>query len=77
MGCALGALTAAFLAAARTTGDDALTAAVAAHAAVGACGAAAAESARGPGSFVPAWLDELAALDTAAAAGTDALVDPA
>ena len=77
MGCALGALTAAFLAAARTTGDDALTAAVAAHAAVGACGAAAGASARGPGSFVPAWLDELAALDTAAAAGTDALVDPA
>jgi len=76
MGCALGALTAAFLAAARTTGDDPLTAAVAAHAAVGACGAAAGAAARGPGSFVPAWLDELAALDREGAAAAAALVDP-
>lgn len=74
MGCALGAVTAAFLAAARATGDDPLTAAAAAHAVVGASGAAAGAAARGPGSFVPAWLDELALVDGAAAA---ALVDPA
>jgi hydroxyethylthiazole kinase len=74
MGCALGALTAAFLAAARTTGDDPLTAAVAAHAVVGACGAAAGRTARGPGSFVPAWLDALAGLDDTGDA--DTLVDP-
>lgn len=77
MGCALGALTGAALAAARRTGDDPLTAAVAAHALVGACGAAAGAAARGPGSFVPAWLDELAALDARAAAGADALMAPA
>ncbi|PVZ13169.1 hydroxyethylthiazole kinase [Actinomycetospora cinnamomea] len=82
MGCALGALTAAFLAAARTTDSarewDPLTAAVAAHAAVGVCGAAAGRTAGGPGSFVPAWLDALAALDGADdAGGADALVDPA
>jgi hydroxyethylthiazole kinase len=71
-GCALGAVTGAFLAAARNTGDDSLTAAVAAHAVVGATGAAAGASAAGPGTFVPAWLDALAATDGRDA---DALVD--
>lgn len=74
MGCALGAVTAAFLAAARTTGDDPLTAAVAAHAVVGATGASAGADAGGPGSFVPGWLDALAALEAGDAA--DVLVDP-
>jgi hydroxyethylthiazole kinase len=76
MGCALGALTGALLAAARLTGDDPLTAAVAAHAVVGVCGAAAGDAARGPGSFVPAWLDALAALDARGATAADTLVDP-
>lgn len=67
MGCALGAVMAAFLAAARHTGDDALTALAAASALVGATGAAAARSAGGPGTFVPAWLDALAAPDLDAA----------
>jgi hydroxyethylthiazole kinase len=77
MGCALGAVTAAFLAAARSTGDDPVAATVAAHAVVGACGAAAGVAARGPGSFVPAWLDALAALDARGATAADTLIDPA
>jgi hydroxyethylthiazole kinase len=80
MGCALGALTAALLAAARATGChnawEPLTAAVAAHALVGVTGAAAGATARGPGSFVPAWLDALAALDADGTAEADGLVDP-
>ncbi|MDD7916078.1 hydroxyethylthiazole kinase [Actinomycetospora callitridis] len=77
MGCALGAITAAFLAAARSTGDDPVAATVAAHAVVGACGAAAGVAARGPGSFVPAWLDALAALDARGATAAGTLIDPA
>ncbi|GAA4873153.1 hydroxyethylthiazole kinase [Actinomycetospora straminea] len=76
MGCALGAVTAAFLA----VGDDVLAATLAAHAVVGATGAAAGAVARGPGSFVPAWLDELALFDGAGGAdgaAAQALVDPA
>lgn len=68
MGCALGAIMAAFLAAARHTGDDALTALAATSALVGATGAVAARSSFGPGTFVPTWLDALAAPDLDAAA---------
>jgi len=55
-GCALGALVAAYAAAAP---DDALVAVAAAHAHVSAAAGAAAAGARGPGSFAVAWLDEL------------------
>ncbi|WP_299035534.1 hydroxyethylthiazole kinase [uncultured Pseudokineococcus sp.] len=55
-GCALGALVAAYAAAAPT---DALLAVAAAHAHVSAAAGAAAAAARGPGSFAVAWLDEL------------------
>ncbi len=68
-GCSLGALTAAYLGAART-GSGGLTdhdAVLAAHAHVGAAGTLAARDhdghRRGPGSFAVAWLD---ALDTVA-----------
>lgn len=74
MGCALGAVMGAFLAASRRTGDTALDAVLAASAVVGACGSEAARHSGGPGSFVPAWLDRLAAPDLAAA---EALVGPA
>lgn len=70
MGCALGAVMAAFLAAAPRTGDDAFTAVVAGSAVVGATGAAAADDAAGPGSFVPLWLDRLSAPEVADAAET-------
>ncbi|WP_291477424.1 hydroxyethylthiazole kinase [Corynebacterium sp.] len=68
-GCSLGALTAAYLGAARTTpgGVTDHDAVLAAHAHVGAAGALAAQTPdgrrRGPGSFAVAWLD---ALDTVA-----------
>lgn len=57
-GCALGALTAAYVAA---TGD-ALTGTVAAHAHVALAAERAAATAAGPGSFAIGWLDALAAL---------------
>lgn len=58
-GCALGALTAAYLGAAHIRGIAAHDAVVAAHAHTGAAGIVAGESARGPGSFAPAWVDAL------------------
>ncbi|GAA1419783.1 hypothetical protein GCM10009615_07780 [Corynebacterium durum] len=58
-GCALGALTAAYLGAAHIRGIAAHDAVVAAHAHTGAAGMVAGESARGPGSFAPAWVDAL------------------
>ena len=56
---ALGALTAAYLGAAHIRGIAAHDAVVAAHAHTGAAGMVAGESARGPGSFAPAWVDAL------------------
>jgi hydroxyethylthiazole kinase len=56
-GCALGGLVAAYLAVAA----DPLTGAVAAHVHVAVAAEAAEEVAHGPGSFVPAFLDALAA----------------
>lgn len=58
-GCSSGALIAAFLA----IDDDAFSAAAAAILAFGVAAEMAAEQARGPGSFEPALLDALAALD--------------
>lgn len=58
-GCALGALTAAYLGAARDAGIDDHDAVVSAHAHVGAAGTRAARDARGPGSFAVAWIDAL------------------
>ncbi|TFV67898.1 UNVERIFIED_ORG: hydroxyethylthiazole kinase [Bacillus sp. AZ43] len=58
-GCALGALVAAYLAVV----DDPLTAAVAAHAHVALAAEIAADVADGPGTFAPAWLDALDAVD--------------
>jgi hydroxyethylthiazole kinase len=66
-GCALGALVAAYVAA---TGDP-LTGAVAAHAHVALAAERAAATAAGPGTFAPAWLDALDAVDGAALAGAD------
>lgn len=65
-GCALGALVAAYLSAARTVGVDDLHAVAAAHAHAGAAGSRAGTVASGPGSFAVAWLDALADLDGAA-----------
>ncbi|MGP9694610.1 hydroxyethylthiazole kinase [Brachybacterium sp. AOP25-B2-12] len=67
-GCALGALTAALLAVARTeevSGDLDHDAVVAAHALVAAAGSRAAIDSAGPGSFAVAWLDALGTLDAA------------
>lgn len=61
-GCALGAVTAAYLAAARTAGIPDHDAVVAAHAHIGAAGTAAGQVAMGPGSFAMAWLDALYSL---------------
>lgn len=61
-GCALGAVTAAYLAAARSAGIPDHDAVVAAHAHVGAAGTAAGQVAMGPGSFAMAWLDALHSL---------------
>lgn len=62
-GCALGALAAGFLAAGRAIGTDAFAATVACHAAYSAAAEIAAATAAGPGSFPPAFLDALYALD--------------
>ena len=61
-GCALGAVTAAYLAAARSAGIPDHDAVVAAHAHIGAAGTAAGQVAMGPGSFAMAWLDALHSL---------------
>jgi hydroxyethylthiazole kinase len=58
-GCALGALVAAYLAVC----DDPLSGVVAAHAHVALAAEIAADVADGPGTFAPAWLDALDALD--------------
>ncbi|MDO5678667.1 MAG: hydroxyethylthiazole kinase, partial [Propionibacteriaceae bacterium] len=70
-GCALGAVTAACLGAARGAGIDDHDAVVAAHALFGAAGLVAARTATAPGSFAVAWLD---ALHTLTAAEVDELV---
>lgn len=62
-GCALGALTAGYIAAARSAGISDHDAVVAAHAHVGAAGAAAGQVAMGPGSFAMAWIDALHSLE--------------
>lgn len=61
-GCALGALTAGYIAVARSAGIADHDAVVAAHAHVGAAGSAAGQVAMGPGSFAMAWLDALHSL---------------
>ena len=61
MGCAASALAGAFLA----VEPDAFVATVAVLLTVGVAGEVAAEAARGPGSFVPAFLDAVYALDAA------------
>jgi len=66
-GCALGALVAAYLAA---TGDP-LAGAVAAHAHVALAAERAATVAGGPGTFAPAWLDALDAVDGDALGAAD------
>jgi hydroxyethylthiazole kinase len=66
-GCALGALVAAYVAAA----GDALTGTVAAHAHVAVAAEAAARTATGPGSFAIAWLDALDAVTADDLAGAD------
>jgi hydroxyethylthiazole kinase len=65
VGCAASALAGAFLA----VEDDPFAATVAALLVVGVAGEVAAETARGPGSFVPAFLDAVYALDAATLAG--------
>ena len=72
-GCALGATTAACLAAARGEGLSEHDAVVAAHALFGAAGLVAARSASGPGSFRTAWLDALHALTPAEVGGLVAI----
>lgn len=62
-GCALGALTAGYLAVARSAGIFDHDAVVAAHAHIGAAGTAAGTVAMGPGSFAMAWLDALYSLE--------------
>ncbi|MGI9822248.1 hydroxyethylthiazole kinase [Agromyces sp. Marseille-Q5079] len=59
-GCALGAVTAAFLGAARGTDDDAFAATVAATVVYTVAAEIAAAGSAGPGSFGPAFLDALA-----------------
>jgi hydroxyethylthiazole kinase len=61
VGCSLSAITAAFCA----VEPDALEATTAALAVVGIAGECAAETARLPGSFRTAWLDQLAAINGA------------
>lgn len=77
-GCSLGAVTAAYLAAAKSaglpiTGPTGLEAVVAAHAHFAAAGIKAAESAQAPGSFAVAFLDALYAVtdDEIAAVGIE------
>lgn len=62
-GCALGALTAAYVAAARSVGLPDHDGVVAAHAHIGAAGEAAGRVAMGPGSFAMAWMDALYSLE--------------
>ncbi len=64
-GCALGAVMAAFLGAARATGHDALTAVASASLVYTIAAEQAAERSTGPGSFAVALLDALAAVDSA------------
>src|SRR5699024_10686837 len=68
-GCALGALTAAYLGAARANGTDPHDAVVTAHAHVGAASAVAGRTAGGPGGFAVAWLDALYTLTPGEIAG--------
>ncbi|WP_315583760.1 hydroxyethylthiazole kinase [Actinomyces viscosus] len=63
-GCALGGVIAAFLGAGRKEGLDSLSAVVAAHAVYSAAAERAAARSAGPGSFQPAFLDALYALET-------------
>ena len=67
MGCALGAVIAAFIA----VSDDRFEAVCAAVHVFGAAGSLAGTQASGPGSFVPAFLDSLFALDAASLAETE------
>lgn len=67
-GCALGAVMAAFLGAARSTGHDALTAAAAATLVYTVAAEDAAAQSTGPGSFAVALLDALAAVTSEAVA---------
>jgi hydroxyethylthiazole kinase len=69
-GCALGALVAAYLA----VTDDPLTGAAAAHAHVALAAERAATIAGGPGTFAPAWLDALDAIDGETLATADVRV---
>lgn len=62
-GCALGAVMAAFLGAARATGADAMTAVAAATLVYTVAAERAAKVAAGPGSFAVAFIDELAAVE--------------
>lgn len=62
-GCALGALTAAYLGIGTRSPGGPHAAVVAAHAHAGAAGLVAAHSATGPGSFAVAWLDALHRID--------------
>lgn len=80
-GCALGALTAAYLgaelagttASTDSTGPDLHAAVVAAHAHAGAAGTAAAREASAPGSFAVAWIDRLYSLSATDIAGSVSL----
>lgn len=74
-GCALGALTAAYLGAARTAGISDHDAVVAAHAHIGAAGSAAGRVAAGPGLFSVAWLDALYTLTPEEIANSVTLLD--
>jgi hydroxyethylthiazole kinase len=69
-GCALGALVAAYLA----VTDDPLSGAAAAHAHVALAAERAAAVAGGPGTFAPAWLDALDAIDGETLATADVRV---
>lgn len=71
-GCSLGALVAAYLAA---DAHGPFAATVAAHAHFKLAGTAAAATAHGPGSFLPAFLDALAAVDGAALARCEAGIE--
>ena len=79
MGCSLGALVVAYLAAGRALGGDRLTgdwaATVAAHAHFALAGAAAGARALGPGSFQVAFVDALHALPSADLARADVQVE--
>jgi hydroxyethylthiazole kinase len=68
-GCALGAVVAGYLGAARGHGLSSHLAVLAAHAHLGAAGTLAGRTARGPGSFHADWLDALHCLDGAGVAG--------